>query len=272
MSFEKIKESLESISLGSLTLLSIISVILLFLVCVIVIKILMSVAKKLLEKTRLEPAIKGFVFSGIKAALWVVAIIIIAGKLGVNTASLVALLGVAGLALSLSIQGVLSNLFSGFTILTTKPFASGDYVELDGTSGTIKNVGLFYTTLSTVDNKTIHVPNSQVAASKIINYTEQNERRVDLNFCVSYDAAADEVKKALLEAAGDDPRIIKDPAPFAGLIEYKESSVEYVLRAWVKSEDYWDVYFSLNENVRAFFGRYGIEMSYPHMNVHIIEK
>ena len=270
MGFEKIKESLESLSIGSLSLLSIISVVLLFLICVIVIRILMKVVKKLLDRTHLDQAIKSFVNSGAKALLWIVAIIIIAGKLGVDTASLVAMLGVAGLALSLSIQGVLSNLFSGFTILSTRPFSADDYVELDGTAGTVKNVGLFYTTLSTVDNKMIHIPNGQVPGTKIINFTEQDKRRLDLSFTVSYDAGAEDVKKALLEAANADPRVISDPAaPFAGLLAYKDSNIEYVLRAWVSSADYWDVYFALNENVRKYLDKYGIAMSYPHMNVHL---
>lgn len=273
MSFENIKESLEALSIGKLSLLSIISVVLLFLTCFIVIKILMAVLKKLMGRTRLDPAIKSFVQSGIKALLWIVAIIIIAGKLGVETASLVAILGVAGLALSLSIQGVLSNLFSGFTILGTRPFAAGDYVELDGTGGTVNKVGLFYTTLSTIDNKMVHIPNSQVTDAKIVNYNEQENRRVDLSFCVSYDAVAADVKKALLEAAGDDRRIISEPAaPFTGLMSYKDSSVEYILRVWVKSKDYWDVYFRLNESVREYLEKYGIEMSYPHMNIHMAGK
>lgn len=263
---------LSTISIGELTLNSLLSVILVFIVCLIAVKIISRIIDKVMEKSKLETGIKGFIRNGVKVLLWIVAIIIVADKLGIETASLVALVSVAGLALSLSIQDTMANLFSGVTILTTKPFVSGDYVELDGASGTVSEVGLFYTTVTTIDNKIIYIPNGQVAAAKIVNYTRQDKRRVDLSFRASYDDPTETVKTALMDAVALDKRILIKPAePFAGLLSYNESSIEYVVRAWVKSEDYWNVYFELNENVRQIFKERGIQMSYKHINVHILK-
>lgn len=265
-----VTDTLSSISIGPVSLFEILSVILVFLVCLIAIKILMAIITKLLANSRLEPAVRGFLRSGCKGLLWVIAIIIVAGSMGIETASLVALLSVAGLALSLSVQGVMTNLFSGITILTNKPFVAGDYVDLDGASGVVMEVGLFYTTVTTVDNKIVYIPNGQVAAAKIVNYTRQDKRRVDLTFTASYNDSTESVKEALLAAARSDRRVLDEPAaPFAGLLSYKDSSIEYVLRVWTSSDDYWDVYFSLNEKVRESFKEKGIEMTYNHLNVHL---
>lgn len=270
MTYQELIAALESVRLGSLTLLSLISVILLFLICLLVIKLVMTMVRKLLERSKADNAIKGFLAKAVNVVLWAIAIIIIADGLGIDTASLVAVVGVAGLALSLSLQGVLGNIFSGMTILAARPFSAGDFVDMDGVSGTIVNVGLFYTTLNTVDNKTIHVPNSQVTGSLITNCTEQDCRRVDLSFGVSYEARAEDVKAALIDAAMRDGRVLSKPAePFAGILSYKDSTVEYALRAWVNSDDYWDAYFALNEAVAKAFREKSISMSYPHVNVHM---
>lgn len=270
MDFANTLNTALNISIGSVTLMAVLSAVAVFLVCLIVIKIILKILDRIQERSKLDNTIKSFIRSGIKIGLWIIAIIIVADKLGIQTTSLVTLIGVAGLALSLSIQGVLSNLFSGLTTLTTKPFTSGDYVELDGAGGTISEVGLFYTTMTTIDNKTIYIPNSQVAGAKIINYTRQENRRVDLTFGASYDAPTEAVKAAMMEAIESDDRIMKDPAPFVGLLSYKDSSIEYVLRAWTKKEDFWDVYFALNEGIRRSFEKHDIEIPYDHLNVHII--
>ena len=270
MNSTAIKDALTDVSIGSITLYSLFSVVLVFLLCFVAIKIILRVLRRVLDRSRMEQGVKGFINSGAKCLLWIIAIIIVAGELGINTTSLVALLSVAGLALSLSIQGVMTNLFSGITILTTKPFISGDYVELDGMSGKVKDIGLFYTTVTTIDNKIVYIPNGQVAAGKIVNYTQLDKRRVDLSFTASYDAETENVKNALLDAAKGDRRVLNDPAPpFAGLLSYGDSAIEYALRVWVKEEDYWDVYFALNECVREAFAKNNIEMTYNHLNVHL---
>ncbi|MBP8639961.1 MAG: mechanosensitive ion channel [Oscillospiraceae bacterium] len=266
---DKLDEALKT-SWGSLSLMDVLSAVLVFLVCLVVITIILRVVDHIQARSKLDNTINSFIRSGIKVALWIIAIIIIADKLGIETSSLVALVGVAGLALSLSIQGLLSNLFSGITTLTTKPFVAGDFVEFDGVTGTVSKVELFYTTITTVENKLVYVPNSQVASAKIINFTRETNRRVDLVFSASYEASTEEVKAALLSAAEADERVLKTPEPFTGLLEYKQSSIEYALRVWAKKEDCVNVKFALNESVREIFKERGIEMSYDHLNVHMV--
>lgn len=270
MVFSDKLDSVLNISWGSISLMDVISAVLVFLVCLVVITIILRIVDHIQARSKLDSTINSFIRSGIKVALWIIAIIIIADKLGIETSSLVALVGVAGLALSLSIQGLLSNLFSGITTLTTKPFVAGDFVEFGGVSGTVSKVELFYTTIVSGDNKLIYVPNSQVASAKIANFTRETNRRVDLTFSVSYQAPTEDVKAALLYAAEADARVLKNPAPFVGLQAYKQSSIEYALRVWAKTEDCGDIQFALNESVRAIFKERGIEMSYDHLNVHIL--
>ena len=198
--------------------------------------------------------------------------IIVAGALGIPTTSLVALISIAGLALSLSVQNILSNLFSGLTLLITKPFKAGDYVEVAGKAGVIKTVGLFYTQMNTLDNILVSIPNGDITGSTINNYSSEPLRRVDMNFCASYDCATEDVKTAIMEAISRDEKILADPAPFVRLNEYKDSVVDYVVRVWCKGADYWDVHFNLNENVRECFAEKGVKMSYGHLNVHVVEK
>ena len=154
----------------------------------------------------------------------------------------------------------------------TRPFAVGDWVEVAGQSGSIKSIGLFYTVLATGDNKTISVPNSSVTASTLINYNTETRRRVDMIFSASYDDATEKVNAAIMDAVMQDARIELEPAPFVGLKEYKASSIDYILRIWVKNEDYWGVYFSLNEAVRESFARHGVTMTYEHINVHMVKE
>ena len=261
MNLTKITDSLSKITIGKINLLEIISVVATFIICLIVIAIIMNIVVRIQKRSRLDNTIKGFIRSAIKTVLWIIAIIIIADKLGIKTTSLVALLSVAGLALSLSLQGNLSNLFSGLTTLITKPFAAGDFVELDGVSGTVSEMGLFYTTLTTLDNRTVYIPNSHVTSAKIVNCARQKTRRVDLLFNVSYDAPTEKVKAALMDAIKADTRILEDPAPFVGLLSYKPVSIEFVIRAWVKKDDLSDVTFSLNEGMRDIFKERGINMA-----------
>ncbi|MGX8720910.1 MAG: mechanosensitive ion channel family protein, partial [Eubacteriales bacterium] len=176
------------------------------------------------------------------------------------------------LALSLSVQNILSNLFSGLTLLVAQPFHAGDYVEVAGKAGVVKTVGLFYTMISTLDNIAISIPNSDITGSTINNYSSEPLRRVDMTFSASYDASTEDVKAAIRDAIARDSRILPDPEPFVRLSAYKDSVIDYVVRVWCKSTDYWNVYFDLNENVRDSFAEKGVEMSYNHMNVHMLEK
>ena len=244
-----------------------------FVVCLIVLNLVMKVVDRVLGKAeKLDGTLKGFIRSAVKILLWVLLAIIVAGALGIPTSSMVAVISIAGLALSLSVQNILSNLFSGLTLLITKPFKAGDYVEVAGKAGLVKTVGLFYTQLNTLDNVAVSIPNGDITGSSVNNYSSEPLRRVDLNFNASYDSGTEEVKQAILAAIEKDERILKDPAPFVRLLAYKDSTVEYVTRVWCKGSDYWDVYFNLNENVRESFAENGVKLSYPRGNVHMMDK
>ena len=247
------------------------SALILALVSLIIIKIITKILYNIFEKTRFERGMKDFLLSASKVCLWFIAATMVATTLGVDAASLVAVLSVAGLALSLSIQGIMTNLFSGITLLATRPFLAGDFVEINNVSGTVSTIGLFYTVITTVDNKRISIPNNEISSSKVINYTHEPQRRIELFFGASYDASTQQVKDALMEAINAEGRIMEQPAPFVGLHAYKDSCIDYVLRVWCKSEDYWPVYYSLNESVRESFRRHGVEMTYNHLNVHMVK-
>lgn len=261
------------LKIGNFYLVSIFSAFITFLVCLLVIGLIMKLVSRLLGRVKkLNDTVRGFLCSTIKLILWLIAIVIIAGELGIPVASLVALLGVAGLALSLSVQGVLTNLFSGITLLMTRPFSEGDFVEIAGKTGTVKHTGLIYTKIDTLDNVAISIPNGDVIGSSVTNYSAEPLRRVDLNFSAAYSEPTEKVKAAIMEAIMADERVLADPEPFVALDSYGESTVSYVVRVWVKNADYWPVHFGLNESVRDSFARNNVAMSFPHMNVHIVEK
>ncbi len=249
----------------------VVSAILVFLVCLIVIKLIMKAVDRLLSRSKkLDSVLQGFLKTVIRLALWALAIVIIAGALGIPTASLVAVISIAGLALSLSLQNVLSNLFSGITLLITKPFGAGDLIDVGANTGLVKSIGLFYTVLDTLDNRVISIPNGDVTAASVVNYSRNPLRRVDLTFNASYDDSTEAVRAAILEAAQADAKILADPAPFIVIGQYKESSVEYIVRVWCNNADYWDVYFGMNERVRERFAANGVHMTYNHVNVHMV--
>jgi len=271
--FSNVLERLGEMKLGTLSLADLLSAVLTFVICLIVIGIIMKILSRLLSSSkRLNGTLRGFLLGTARLLLWMIAIIIIAGELGIPTASLVALLSVAGLALSLSVQGVMTNLFSGITLLMTHPFSDGDFVELAGRTGTVKNVGLIYTTIDTLDNVAVNIPNGDVIGSSVVNYSAEPMRRVDMYFSAAYTEPTEKVKAAIMEVIDSDSRIVRDPAPFVALSQYKDNSIEYVVRVWVKNADYWDVHFALNENVRESFAKNGVAMSFAHVNVHIVEK
>lgn len=261
-----------SFNVGALTLGGILRVIVLILVGIIVIRMAMNLVDRMLEKSKSLSSLKAYIHSVVKVLLWFVLILIVAESLGVNTASLIALLSVAGLAVSLALQNTLSNLAGGIMLLVARPFQVGDFVEADGISGVVTAVDLSYTTINTVDNKQIFVPNSQLSAAKVINYTSMGSRRVDLTFNASYDASTEQVKAAIQEVLDAIPQIQQDPAPAILLSAYQASSIQYTVRVWSTAADYWDVYFAIQEGVRESFARHGVEMTYEHVNVHIVEK
>lgn len=261
-----------TVGVKDLTLGGLLRVVILVLVGWLVIRVLMRMVDRLLDRGKSVASIKMYIHTAVKIFLWFLLALMLAGTLGVETTSIIAMLSVAGLAVSMALQNTLANLAGGLVLLVTKPFGVGDYVEADGVSGTISNLALAYTTFITPDNKEIFVPNSQLSAAKIINYNVLGKRRMDLKLTASYDAPTALVRTAIQEAVAAIPGILDDPAPAVFLSEYQSSSIEYLVRLWTLSRDYWDVYYALLEGVRESFARHGVEMTYEHLNIHIVEK
>lgn len=262
----------KAIGLKELTLGSMFRVVLMVLIGYLVIRMLMRVVDRLLERSKSMVDIRVYISSGIKIFLWFLLALMIAGSLNIDVTSVIAMLSVAGLAVSLALQNTLSNLAGGLQILVTKPFVVGDYIDADGTAGTVAEIGLAYTKLTTPDAKRISVPNSQIAAAKVTNYTNEDGRRVDLIFSASYDAPTETVKTAIREVVDSIPAIRQDPKPVIWINAYGASSIDYVVRAWTTTQDYWDVYYTLMEGVRESFARYNVEMTYNHLNVHLLDR
>ena len=258
---------------GNMAFDTIISGVITFLVCIIAIRIVKVVINRALSRaTKLDVPIKNLITKLITTLLWALTIIIVAGAFGINATSLVAVLSVAGLALSLSVQNLLTNFFSGIMLLINKPFKEGDFVELGDKVGTVKNIGFFNTVLNTPDNISISIPNGDLTSAAVKNYSREQNRRVDLTFSASYNEPTEAVKKAIEDAIAMDSRILADPAPFVRILSYDASSIKYVVRVWAKNADYWDVYFNLNEHVRDAFANNGVKMSYEHINVHMMQE
>lgn len=258
------------ISLKLFSAQTLLNVAITFGVSLLVIFIVLKIIDHLQKLSSMDATLKSFIRSTVKAALWIIAIGAILAQLGVDTKNFAAIVSIVGLALSLSLQGTLSNLFSGMTILTTKPFTAGDYVMIGDADGLIKQVELFYTTMVTFDKRTIFIPNSQVTDAKIMNYSRERERRVQIDLGLDYSTPVELAKETLIGVAKVDERILADPAPVVVILAYEDSAVRYSLRAWVKTEDYWDVFFALNERVNKALREKGITITYNHLNVHIL--
>ena len=222
----------------------------------------------MLKSSKLDKSCHAFIRSSIKIVLVFLAIMLLAGTLGVDTSSLLAILSVAGLAVSLSIQDSLSNLASAVVLLTTHPFKVGDFIEVGGKSGTVRQIGVFHTQIATPDNQLVYLPNSQITSAQITNVTGNALRRIEIVVQASYDAAPDTVKEALVRAAQHPKRVDFEPV-FARLSGYGDSAISYTLRLWTAGCDYWDVYYDVLENISREFSRSNIEMTYPHINVHM---
>ena len=254
----------------NLTLEKILYTVVLFLVCCLLIKLLMRATSRILERSKLDKRLHTAIRSSVKTVLVFIAIMVLAEAIGINTSSLLAILSVAGLAVSLSIQDSLSNLASAIMILTSKPFKIGDFIEVKGKSGTVEQTGIIYTVIVTPDNQRIHIPNSQITSNEITNVTAAGKRRAEINISASYSAPVDTVKAAL-ERAAEHPKRLADEPVFVRVSKYADSAIEYTLRFWTTPEDYWDTYYDVLEACKREFDAAGVEMTYPHMNVHTIE-
>lgn len=252
----------------SLTLQKLLPTLFVLVAGIIIVKLLLRLFEKLLSRSKLERAAYGMIRATMKVLLYFILVLVVASQLGIDVTSLIAVLSVLSLAVTLAVQGALTNVVGGVSLLTTHPFKAGDYVDIGSDSGTVKEVGLSYTTLMTVDNKTIKIPNSIASSARIVNYSTAENRRVDLTVSVSYDCPTEAVKAALLQAAKV-PTALTAPAPFAGIETYGDSTITYILRTWTATDDYWDTYYAINENIRAEFAKAEIVMTYPHLNVHL---
>ena len=233
-----------------------------------IIRIVMTILKRTLEKTKLEKAAHTLILSLARVVLYVLLGLMAASAIGIDVTGIVALASVLTLSVSLALQNMLANVIGGFTILYTHPFRSGDFVEIAGQSGTVKEINMSYTMLTTGDNKRVSIPNSAVVAAQIINYSAEGTRRVDVTVSAAYSVPTQKVIDALVLAGTVDNALL-DPAPFAAVSSYGDSAISYVLRVWVKVEDYWDVYYLVTQRVKNIFDEQDIAMTYPHLNVHL---
>ena len=228
-----------------------------------------KVIRTLLRKSRVDETLVSFVSGLSYAAIMAFVIIAAIGKLGVQTASFVAVLGAAGLAVGLALQGSLANFAAAVLLTIFRPFKIGDFIEAGGTAGTVEEIGIFTTVLKTPDNKQVIVPNAKMTSDNITNYSVTGERRIDLVAGVSYNDDLDKVRKILEQILADDDRILSEPAPTIGVLALADSSVNFAVRPWVKTADYWDVFFALQEQMKKRFDAEGISIPFPQQDVHI---
>ncbi|MBO1256402.1 mechanosensitive ion channel [Alteromonas sp. 5E99-2] len=242
---------------------------LIFIVGRIVVGVIVSTFIKLMGKSKYDPMLVNFLGSILRAVLMLVVIIASLNQLSVDTTSLVAIIGAAGLAIGLSLQDSLKNFAAGVMLLVFKPIRSGDFVDAGGTSGTVQNIGIFTTTLNTPDNKEVIVPNGRIYGDNITNYSAKETRRVDMVFGIGYDDDILKAKNILLELTEQDDRILKDPAPVVVVAELGDSSVNFAVRPWAKTADFWGVKFDFTEKVKLRFDEEGISIPFPQMDVHV---
>lgn len=224
----------------------------------------------LMEKRNIDRTLHGFIGALVGIGLKVILLVSVAGMIGVETTSFIALIGAAGLAIGLALQGSLANFAGGMLILIVRPIRAGEYIEAQGVGGTVDSIQIFNTVLKTPDNKTIIIPNGALSNGNIINYSRQPTRRVDLNIGIDY---GDDVKKAreiLLELANSDERVFKDPEAVVWLVSLGDNSVNLSLRMWTKTDDYWGVFWGLQELVKERFDQEGITIPFPQRTVHMV--
>ena len=245
----------------------IVRAVIVILIGLLLIKVIMTVSRKIMNRSRLRGLAGNFLLAILKSLLVFVYLIVIMRVLGIDTSSMIALLAAGGLALSLALQSTLSNFASGMILVSNHPFKEGDFIDAAGVSGTVEKITLFSTKLKTPDNKVVTLPNSSVAGGNIVNYSTEENRRVDLTFGVAYGTDIDKTKKAIEAVLDAHELVLHDEGYTVRLSEQAASALVFVCRCWVKSADYWTVYFDLNERVTEKFGKEGIEIPYNKLDV-----
>ena len=228
--------------------------------------------KKAISRGKVNALVASFVGSLVKALVMIAAAVSAVAQLGINITSLVAALGAAGLTASFALQGSLSNLVSGMQIIFTKPFKMGDYLSFGTYEGTVKRIEILSTTLSTFDNKEVIIPNSMITSDVVVNFTSSGTRRLDLSYGVSYQSDLARVKEILRELVDGDQRVLREPEPLIAVGEMRDSSIVVVAKFWCKQEDYWPLYYTMQEAVKNAFDREGISIPYPQLDVHLKER
>lgn len=238
-----------------------------FIIGQMIAKIIAGVLGKVLRHTKLDKILVEFIQSLVNALLLIFVIVAALDQLGVNTNSVIAVLGAAGLAIGLALQGSLQNFAAGFMLLIFRPFKGGDFVEAAGTAGVIEKIGIFSTTLHTGDNKEVIIPNSAIYSSNIVNYSKRPTRRIDMIFSIGYEDSIRTARDVIANILKDEPRILPEPEPLIAVGELGASSVNLFVRPWVKTEDFWDVKFALTEKIKLAFDENGITIPFPQMDI-----
>jgi small conductance mechanosensitive channel len=251
--------------------LKVLSALVIFIVGRWISKFFEKITEKIMNKRDVDPTIVSFVGNLTYFILLTFFILAALSQLGIQTTSFIAIIGAAGLAIGLALQGSLSNFAAGFLMIIFRPFKVGDYIEGAGTAGTVEKIQIFTTQLKTPDNKTIIVPNAKMTGDNIVNYSTKGTRRVDMVFGIGYGDDIDKAKQVMTDVLAKDTRVLKDPPPVIALSELGDSSVNFVVRPWVNSSDYWDFYFETMEKIKKRFDEEGISIPFPQRDVHIYE-
>ena len=241
---------------------------LIFVIGQLIAKVVVKILGKLLSHTKLEKILVDFIKSLVNALLLVFVVVAALDQLGVNTNSVIAVLGAAGLAIGLALQGSLQNFAAGFMLLIFRPFKAGDFVEAAGTSGSIEKIGIFSTTMHTGDNKEVIIPNGSIYGGNIVNYSKRPTRRIDMTFSIGYGDDIRRARDVIAQIINAEPRVLAQPEPLIAVGELGTSSVNFFVRPWVKTEEYWAVKFALTEKIKLAFDDNGITIPFPQMDVH----
>lgn len=263
-------EIISSLKVGDFSVENVLQAVITFAICYVLARIILFLVRKTLKKCTMDETLEKIVYNAVKILLYVIIALIIIDSLGIPVTSLVAVFSVVGLALSLAVQSFLTNCAGGLQLLVSKPFEVGDYIELGDESGTVHSIGFVYTKLQTADNKIVYVPNSEISAGKITNYTAEPNRRVELLITASYEDKVEDVKDAIYTCIDRLPVFLSEPEAFVGISAFQESRIAYVVRAWTKTEEYWDGYFALQEEIYKEFAERGIDMAYDRLDVRIV--
>ena len=263
--------TLLSRSIGKTSLGDLLSAAITLLLCLLAVRLVLKVLRRLLDRSRLDQRVRQYILAAARLLLYLLTGLIVAASLNIDMTSLVALLSVGSLGVTLAAEDVLGNVAGGLVILSSHPFSLGDFVEVSGTSGTVHEISLNHTKLVTPDGLMVMLPNKELASSQMINYSALGRRRITWKVSAAYDAPTATVKEACRQALASTEHVLEDPAPSIYLTEYGSSAIEYTIYCWASFDDYWTVHFALGERLREAFIQAGVEMTYDHLNVHILE-